>query len=66
DINGVETYNKLFAKRPFGNSLLGNRDFNVDLNTIENYKIEVPYFMNDHDLYGLTKEDYEKMIGKKS
>ena len=49
DCNGVKYYNELFALRPFGNSLLGQRDFDVDLEDMKNYKIDVPYQLTKNE-----------------
>lgn len=64
DMNCIRTYNKLFSKRPLMNSILGSRDFDVDLDDLDKYKIEVPYSLTEQQLYGLTDEEYKILMKK--
>jgi hypothetical protein len=46
------------------NSILGSRDFDVDLDDLDKYKIEVPYSLTEQQLYGLTDEEYKILMKK--
>lgn len=41
DIKGYKKYMKDLVYRPLANTLLGSRDFNIDLNDIEKYNLDV-------------------------
>ena len=39
DLNEVQYYNEKFSLRPLANMLVGNRDFSVNLEDIEQYDL---------------------------